>query len=210
MNLETNRNMCGTGAILVVLSGVLFFGNLVMNWQLPRVGLTGAAPGGPTTAWFFVGVGLAVFLCVTGIILLVVGLKGFADTYKDAVIFKNVTYALITIIVGAAAFFVTVTVIDLIRMTLEQRFLAIYAPFVLISAILIVAFMFLRRSLSTLATKTGVGTFKAASLVLLIGAVLTAIVGFGVILIWVGFILLAAGFFSIRMMSTQPVTTPQS
>ncbi len=83
MNLEKNRNICGSGAILVVLSGIIFFGNLVMNWQFPRVGLTGSAPGGPTPAWF-IGAGLAVFFCVTGTILLVLGFKGFAENYKEA------------------------------------------------------------------------------------------------------------------------------
>jgi uncharacterized membrane protein len=215
MNLKTNKNLCGVGAVLVVLSGILFFGNLLMNWHLPRVGLTGSAPGGPTPAWSF-GAGIAVSLCVTGIVLLALGFRGFAENYKEAAIFKNIAYALITAIIGAAVFFVTGTVIDLIlidltRMTLEQTvsvvFVVFFVPFVLISAFLVAAFMFLRRSLSALATKTGVDTFKAASLVLLIGAVLTVIAA-GVILIWVGFIVLAVGFFSIRTIDTQTMTTP--
>lgn len=205
MDLETSKNLGGVGAILVVVSGL-----------------------------GFVGTGFAGLLSIVGLILLLIALKGFSDNYKDMGIFNNALYAVIAVIVGAVVatgtFFVTIFSVippdfDWTNpMAWQQRFMdfdTFWATFggiviglivalVLLFVFFVIAFMFFRRSMSILATKTGVGMFATAGLLMMIGAVLTVIL-VGVILIWVGFILLAVAFFSIRTTAApQPATTPPS
>jgi uncharacterized membrane protein len=67
----------------------------------------------------------------------------------------------------------------------------------------IISAFFIRRSLGTLSTKSGVGLFSMAGLLLLIGAVLIILFGIGLILIWISALLLAIAFFKIRPQQTQ-------
>ena len=67
----------------------------------------------------------------------------------------------------------------------------------------IISAFFIRRSLGTLSTKSGVGLFSMAGLLLLIGAVLIIVFGIGLILIWISALLLAIAFFKIRPQQTQ-------
>jgi uncharacterized membrane protein len=62
---------------------------------------------------------------------------------------------------------------------------------------------FFRRSLSTLAEKSGTHLFATTGLLMLVGAILT-IIAIGLILIWVSLILLAVAFFEMR--TTQPLS----
>ena len=61
----------------------------------------------------------------------------------------------------------------------------------------VIASIFLRRSLTILSKKTSVGLFDTTELLLLIGAVLT-IIAIGFILLWIALILLTVSFFSIK------------
>jgi len=72
-----------------------------------------------------------------------------------------------------------------------------------VSAIL--AVFFIRRSLTTLSTKSGVGLFSTVGLLLLIGALLI-IIGVGLIIIWVSALLLAIAFMRIKPQQTQSTT----
>ncbi len=68
----------------------------------------------------------------------------------------------------------------------------------------IIAAFFFRRSLGTLATKSGVGLFSTAGLLILIGAVLIILFGVGLILIWISALLLAIAFFQLRAQKELP------
>ena len=72
---------------------------------------------------------------------------------------------------------------------------AILGSFVLLFVFVVVASIFLRKSLNMVSEKTGVGLFGTAGLLPLIGVVLT-IIGIGLILLWVALILLTISFFS--------------
>jgi uncharacterized membrane protein len=73
---------------------------------------------------------------------------------------------------------------------------------VILFIFVVVAALFYRKSLNSLAQKTGVGLFDTTGLILLIGAVLTIIV-IGFLLLWVAMILLTVAFFSIKTKSAQ-------
>jgi uncharacterized membrane protein len=61
----------------------------------------------------------------------------------------------------------------------------------------IISMYFYRKSLNQLSSKSGIGLFGTAGLLMLIGAVLT-IVAIGLLLIWIGFILATVAFFQMK------------
>jgi uncharacterized membrane protein len=67
----------------------------------------------------------------------------------------------------------------------------------------IIAAFFVRRSLGQVSSKTSVGLFSTAGLLLLIGAALT-IVLIGLLLMWIAALILAIAFFTVKPQSEQP------
>ena len=208
MDLDVSKNLGGIGAILLVI-GVL--------------GVLGTV--------------YASVLSLVGIILVLIAMKGLADYYNEGGIFNNALYGFLTTIVGGVAS-VAVLVISVILAlttlitdwtdptewtTLFQDFTNLSAIWTLLGSIIaaliivfifaIITALFYRKSFNLLAAKSGVNMFSTAGLLLLIGAVLTIIL-VGFIIIWIAFILLAVGFFSIKTTTTQPPPaaspTPQS
>jgi len=159
------------------------------------------------------------FLSIVGFILMMIGLKNLADHYNEKGIFNNALYGIIFGIVGAAAAAVIIIAVvfggSFLGFTfapsgdITGNFMALFGG---IAIALVVAFIFyilmaiyLRKSFNALANKTGINMFRTAGLLLLIGAILTIIL-IGLILIFVAWILLTVGFFS--MSSTQPSPAP--
>ncbi len=163
------------------------------------------------------------FLGIVGFILLMIGLKNLSDYYKDRGIFSNALYGVLFGIIGAAA-----AAFILIAVIFGGTFLGfsygvsgqdisgitgnVFAFVGGILIALVVAFIFyilmalyLKRSFDSLAHMSGIGLFRTAGLLLLIGAILTIIL-IGLILIFVAWILLAVAFFS---MSNAPPAPAQ-
>lgn len=205
MSLESSKTLGGIGAILLVIGFLGFFGT-----------------------------GYAGILSLVGIILLLIGMKGLADHYNEGGIFNNSLYGFIMTIIGGAAFVAilvttvlaalsTIGASDLTDWALKIQqnatdwnalwawigpiVVGIVAAFIVLVVFIIVAAIFYRKSLRMLAAKSGVKMFETAGLLLLIGAILTIIL-VGLILIWIAFILVAVGFFSIKTEATQPLPTP--
>jgi uncharacterized membrane protein len=158
------------------------------------------------------------FLGIVGLILIMVGLKYLSDYYRDKNIFNNALYGIIFGIIGVAA-----AAFLIIALIFGGSFLGIgYAPggditgnlFAFFGGILItlvVAFIFyilmalyLKKAFDSLADRAGIGMFRTAGMLLLIGAILTIIL-IGLILIFVAWILLTIAFFS---MSSSPQSPP--
>jgi uncharacterized membrane protein len=199
MDLQTSKYLGGVGALL------LFIGPL-----------------------FSLGDFLAGLLLIIGFILVLIALKSFADHYKEAGIFNNALYGFITAIVGVVvalgAFIATAlaVVADLgitdwtsaadwtAVLTAEAAFDSLLTLFGGVIIALIVLFVFAiltawlyRKSLGMLASKSGVGLFGTAGLLLLVGAVLTIVV-IGFLLIWISFLLIAIAFFSMKPTAEPP------
>lgn len=166
-------------------------------------------------------------LSLIGVILLLIGIKGLANFYKDQGIFNNALYSVITGIVGSIVAVVAVVIsavavfaslgIDLSTIeswaSLGTDIGAIFADFnfstiwtligalavglVILFVAVIISMYFCRKSLDKLATKSNVGLFGTAGLLMLIGAVLS-IVLVGLILIWIGLILATVAFFQLN------------
>ncbi len=203
MDPQTSKNLGGVGALLLFIGPLLSFVHFL---------------GG--------------LLGLIGFILVLIALKSFADHYNDAGIFNNALYGFITTIVGIVialgAFIATAlnVVADLgitdwtdaaewtEVMTAETAFDSILKllggiiiAFVILFAFAILTAFLYRRSLETLASKSGVGLFGTAGLLLLVGAVLTIIV-IGFLLIWISFLLIAIAFFSMKPTAVEPPPSP--
>jgi len=200
MDIQTNKWIGGIGTLLFIIGCVAFFSPVV---------------GG--------------LLELIGLILILVALNGFADYYKEKGIFNNALYSIIILIVGVVitagiVIFVAVDFLESLGLDLTnwQSFQSVdwaslmtldkildlvgnlIIALVVIFIILIIAMLFLRKSLDLLAVKTGVKMFGTTGLIFLIGAVFT-IVLIGFILIFVALILLMISFFSIKI----PALTPE-
>jgi uncharacterized membrane protein len=196
MTLESSKTLGGIGALLVVIGFLGLFG-------------TG-----------YVGV-----LILIGVIITLIALKGMADNYNERGIFDNALYGTILFIIGVVVTIaiLAVTIISTLidsgvdlssSVALQQYFMnvnnimALLAPIagalVALFIFMILTGLFFRKSLTTLAMKTGEKMFDTAGLLWLIGAVLTIVFGVGLIIIWIAWILIAVGFFSMKTTAAQP------
>jgi len=192
MTLESDKNLGGVGALLIVLSPIAMAGTGI--------------------------------LAIVGLILLLISLKGMARHFKERRIFDNALYGLVLAVVGVVISLVVIMVtaiaafsrygvdflrpMDWVRMgqifsrmanfgEMWSLFGGIAAAIVVLFVFLIVAVIYFRRTLVTLAAKTDVQLFSTAGLIMLVGAVLTIVV-IGLLLVWISFILLTVAFFSIK------------
>ena len=196
MTFESSKNFSAVGALLIVIGAVAGF------------------------AISFSGI-----LSLIGIILVLIGLKGLANFYKEQGIFNNALYSIITAIVGCVVGVGVIAVSAVAALAdlgvnlaniedwanIGTDVATVFADFdlsaiaTLLGALLIgliilwVAFIismyFLRKSMDQLSTKSGVGLFGTAGILVLIGAVIPVI---GLLLIWIGFIVATAAFFQMR------------
>ena len=164
-------------------------------------------------------------LTLIGIILLLIGLKGLANFYKEEGIFNNALYSIIVAIVGCV---VGVGVIvasavsaladigidwanvedwnnigtDVATVFADFDFSAIATllgalviGLIIFYVVVIISMIFFRKSMNQLSSKSGIGLFGTAGLLMLIGAVIPVI---GLLIIWIGAILATVAFFQMK------------
>lgn len=203
MNFDTSKYLGGVGAILLFI-GVLVPSQSIYGSVLPLIGL----------------------------ILVIIGLKGLADYYKDTSIFSNFLYGTITGIVGiivtvvVAFYVVLLSLLQVIfpgwtfgdwatiqtlspTMPTPEQIIPLAGGFIAVLVILfvfaVIAAFLMNKSLKTLSKKSSVGLFATAGTLLLIGAILTIIL-IGYLLIWIAMILLAIAFFTLKPLPPQAAT----
>jgi len=201
MTFESSKNLSAVGALLIVIGAVLGF------------------------AVSFSGI-----VSLIGIILLLIGLKGLANFYKEDGIFNNALYSMITAMVGCVVgvgVIVTSAVSALADLGIDwsniedwgnvgtdigTRFTdfdfsailsllgALLVGLLIIFVFFIISMYFLRKSMNQLSTKSGIGLFGTAGILVLIGAVIPVI---GLLIIWIGFILATVALFQIKKEETK-------
>jgi uncharacterized membrane protein len=157
-------------------------------------------------------------LGIIGVILLLRGMKEFANYYQDNGIYQNaltgVKYyivALITLAVAGAGLVVGFA-INNFPTTLTFGIgnaigIAVGIAFLIVSFVFyVLAATHLRKTFNTLALKTGEHSFETAGTLLWVGAILT-IIGVGVILIFIAWIFAVIGFFTMKGPQQQPYTS---
>ena len=91
--------------------------------------------------------------------------------------------------------------------TIAPFIVGMLAVFAILWVSAIIATFFVRRSLGSLAAKSGVALFATAGLLMFIGALLIVLFGIGLIIIWVSVLLIAIAFFRIRTQELQPTAS---
>jgi len=200
MTFESSKNLSAVGALLLVIGAVLGF------------------------VWSFSGI-----VSLIGIILLLIGLKGLANFYKEDGIFNNALYSIIIGIVGCVVGVGVVAVsavsaladigidwaniedwdnvgTDVANVVTDFDFSAIVTllgalliGLIIFYIVIIVAMFFVRKSMDQLSAKSGIGLFSTAGLLMLIGAVIPVI---GLLIVWIGEILATVAFFQMKQEST--------
>lgn len=205
MTFESSKNLSAVGALLIVIGAALGF---VVD---------------------FSGI-----LSLIGIILLLIGLKGLANFYKEEGIFNNALYSIIIAIggcvvgVGVIAASAVSALADLgidwaniedwgnvgtdvgtvfadFDLSAIATLLgALLVGLIILYVVMIISMYFFRKSMDQLSTKSGIGLFGTAGLLMLIGAVIPVI---GLLIIWIGAILATVAFFQMKKEPTQPPPT---
>ncbi|MEM2917647.1 MAG: DUF996 domain-containing protein [Candidatus Bathyarchaeia archaeon] len=149
-------------------------------------------------------------IALIGIILVLIAMKGLADHYNERPIFDNALYGFIFGIIGivaALAIFVMAFVSGAILADPLASIGGLLVALAVAFIFLLLSAIFYRKSFTLISAKSGEKMFDTAGLLLLLGAILT-IVLIGFILWFIGWILAAVGFFSIKTPTTQPSPSP--
>jgi uncharacterized membrane protein len=151
-------------------------------------------------------------LGIVGIILLLIGIKGLSEYYRDESIYRSALKGVIFGIIGilAVSAFSFLTLLGGLITTPVLGFVGIIGAIVGIIVVLIVAFVFyflmamnFRKAFNALAERSGEGNFRTAGTLLFWGAILTLIF-VGLLLIWIAWIIAALTFFSMRLTTAPP------
>jgi uncharacterized membrane protein len=198
LTLESNRMLGGAGALLIVLGSVFSLLNL-LRYVYPSLSLAVTVIGS-----------LFAFLSLAGYIIFMIAMNGLANYYKDRMIFNNVLYALLVIIVGAIVAGVLAFVLILssilrlgvasgtplpsTEMFLRDMIGFMIPVFIVVAVFAMIEAIFFWRAFNRLAAKSQVGLFRTSGLLFLMGAAVSVTVGL------IGAMLLFAGAISVNAM----------
>lgn len=235
MSLESGRKLGLTASLITVIMPIIMVISLVFFiFSIIAAIPTGPNPVPVPTTFsplpFFgliIVIALAGIISFVGIILFIVAMHRLAEYYNEPGIFKNTLYGFILNIVGgfvAAAIEIVLLVASIGSIapigsipqvstpsTVAPLFTQLIVEFIAIFAVAlvfgIVSAVLYMRAFSKLAEKSGVGTFRTAGLLILIGVFIP-------IVSWVGWIFAASGFYSLKpkpysTMPTAPTITTQ-
>jgi uncharacterized membrane protein len=134
--------------------------------------------------------------------------------YKESGIFNNIAYALVVnivcTIVVLALFFVFISssinsalsTPSTLAIPFLTQFIFSFLALVVVALVLgVISAAFYMRAFNKLGGKSGVGSFKTAGVLYLVG-VLLSIVLIGVVLVWIAWIIAAWGFYSLKPSSS--------
>jgi uncharacterized membrane protein len=144
---------------------------------------------------------------IIGIILLMIGLKGLSEYYRDDKIYQSaiwgVIYGIIGIIALSAGVFGSVLSSLFSSIAAGPGLGALFGLFAFL-LVLVIAFIFFllmamkfRRCFNLIADKSGEQLFRTAGTLLFVGALLTIIL-VGIVLLFIAWIIATIAFFSLR------------
>lgn len=209
MNLESSKNLGGVGALLIVIASVGLFGQAFVG-LLGLVGIILVLIALKGISDYYQEAGIF-NNALYAIIIAIIGLVAFVGAIVASVLMflSNLPIELKDLVEKgdwasfAAKFPAEFTNMNVIWTLVGTIIIALVVLFIFA----IIAMVFFRKSLGLLSSKTGVGLFGTAGLLMLIGAVLTIII-IGFLLIWIGWILLIVAFFTVRTQAAPTQTPP--
>jgi len=199
MTFESSKNLSAVGALLIVIGCVGIIANGAVG-ILSLIGIILLLIGLKGLSNFYNEQGIfnnALYAIITGIVGGIVTVAAVALSAVAA--FASLGFDLATIEDWAAlgtdlgAIFTDFSNFGAIWTLISALVVGLIILFVTV----IISMYFSRKSMDKLATKSSIGLFGTAGLLMLIGAVLT-IVFVGLILIWIGLILATVAFFQLK------------
>src|SRR5208337_2598829 len=149
---------------------------------------------------------------IVGIILILIGMKGLSEYYKEPSIYQNALWGVIFGIIALIAIAVAVPIVAISGLfsvfTLGFGLLSLLLLLLIVFVFYLIAALYFRRAFNALAQKSGEHMFETAGLLLWIGAILTIVFFLGLVLILVAWILATIAFFSIKVPSQPYAYTP--
>ncbi len=149
---------------------------------------------------------------IVGIILVLIGMKGLSEYYKEPSIYQNALWGVIFGIIALIAIAVAVPIVAISGLfsvfTLGFGLLSLLLLLLIVFVFYLIAALYFRRAFNALAQKSGEHMFETAGLLLWIGAILTIVFFLGLVLILVAWILATIAFFSIKVPSQPYAYTP--
>jgi uncharacterized membrane protein len=144
------------------------------------------------TSKILAGVGSLILGSIVGIILFMIGMKGLSEHYKDDRVYNGLVTGGILLIISWILFFVGVSTLLIL----------IGIPIIIAAFIFAIASAkYIRNCFNALAERSGENLFRTAGSLIWIGAILSILI-VGFLLIWVGFIIAAIGFFTLKVAPT--------
>ncbi len=154
------------------------------------------------------------FISIVGIILILIGMKGLSEYYKEPSIYQNAIWGVIFGIIALIAIAVAVPLFFVFGafsvFTLGLSLIGLFGLAVVVFIFYLIAAMYFRRAFDTLSQRSGEHTFETAGLLLFIGAILTIFFFIGLIIIFVAWILATIGFLSMKLQTQQPYASQPS
>jgi len=141
---------------------------------------------------------------IIGAILVLIAMRGLAQDFKENAIFTNALngfiFGIVGVIIGIAAFAAIVAPIftALTFYRIVFHLLLAFAALIIVLVFLVLSAIFLKRAFELLEAKSGERILRTGGLLLLIGAALIIAFGLGFILLFVAWVLLAVGLFSLK------------
>ncbi|MDR0470436.1 MAG: DUF996 domain-containing protein [Nitrososphaerota archaeon] len=183
------------------------------------------------TSKILAGIGSLLYGTIIGIILVLIGMKGLSEHYKDKRIYDGFVKGVILLIIGTIlpiAGGITLLFSVLSGGLISSSYgiydsygsSAIAAGIIGLIAVVIVCFIvafildllavrYIKNCFHALAERSNTPLFHTAATLMWVGAIL-AIIGIGFFLIWIGFIIAAIGFFTLdeKTVGTENASAP--
>ena len=207
MSFESSRSKGRIATLLIVLLPII---SAVVYLPLYFLRL-------PTLSTIYISIILTA-LTYVGYIMFLVAMHGMSKVYNDARIFKNSLCGFAASIIGAVAFTIVafvflVPVLNQLTSLATSGSTPSLSTFVFLLEVLVVVWFggsvlaaingfFYRRAFYVLAEKSGEGNFRTAGLLLVLGGALTIVI-VGGLLFFIGWVVAAIGFFSLKPQPTQ-------
>ena len=213
MTMETSKILGGIGAILMFIGAPAFFATYAFGAIIALVGLILVMVAAYNFGNYYAETGIfnnALYGLIAGIVGVVI-----AGVTLAFAVLTSLTDFLQTIYPtwnGQDWTAIQGLTPDLTNMTFDAVLpfvVGILAALLILWVFAIIATFFVRRSLVKLSAKSGVGLFSTAGLLMLVGAFLIIAFGLGLILIWIGALIIAIAFFTMKPQESQPAAPSQ-
>ena len=160
------------------------------------------------TSKILAGIGSLIFGGFIGMILVLLGMKGLSEHYKDRRIYDGLIMGAVLLIISSI---LVVSGLSVIYVGIIATFATMgfgvgagiigviggIACFIIGFILALLAVKYIKNCFAALAERSGENMFNTASKLIWVGAILT-IIGIGFFIMWIGFIIAAIGFFTLK------------